>query len=282
MPGTDKPSTLLCLRLSPAACPELKLVSSVMYLITWAPACSCSADMTRDPPPRQTGVTGQVTTRIPSVLDTSLSLEAVPSSARGFSPHLPVPSAAAFPFLPAFSLCYSVFAENLVFAPSLARSTLLLPPTSLHLGALLPLVQHTGKVSRDAFPCCSHIRQFSHPISVCRWVAVPPRDSAPPEQAAATFLPKSSTVVLRHRVHGQLFGQPASQPRVGLQGLDLEVQLQLMVSGKTGASSRSGWVPEADWPWKVLMLQVKFHGRNRLYLCSAKTLSYVCSWSRHC
>lgn len=153
---------------------------------------------------------------------------------------------------------------------------------SLHLGVLLPLVQHMGKVSRDAFPCCSHIRQFSRPISVHRWVAVPPRDSAAPEQAAAMFLPESSTVVLGHRVHGQLFGQPAFQPCVDLQELDLKVQLQLMVSGKTGASSRSGWVPEADQPWKVLMLQVKFHGRNRLHLWSGQTLSYVCSWSRHC
>lgn len=125
MPGTNKPGTLLCLGPSSAACPELKLVSSVMYLISWAPARSCSADTTRDPPPHQTGVTGQVTTRIPSVLDTSLSLGAVSSYAHGFSPHLRVPSAAAtFPFLPVFSFSYSVFAEDLVFAPSLARSTL--------------------------------------------------------------------------------------------------------------------------------------------------------------
>lgn len=33
------------------------------------------------------------------------------------------------------------------------------------------------------------------------------------------------------------FGQPASLPSMDSQGLDLKVQLQLMVSGKTGASS---------------------------------------------
>lgn len=71
MPGTDKTNALLGLGPSSAACPELKLVSSFVYLITWAPAYFCSTDMKEDPSPRQTGATGQVTTRIPSVLDTS-------------------------------------------------------------------------------------------------------------------------------------------------------------------------------------------------------------------
>lgn len=61
------------------------------------------------------------------------------------------------------------------------------------------------------------------------------------------FLPEISIVLLLHR---QLFVQLASQPSMDLQGLGLEVQLQLMVNGKTGTSfilarlcsrSRLGW-----------------------------------------
>lgn len=48
------------------------------------------------------------------------------------------------------------------------------------------------------------------------------------------LLPEISIVLL---MQGQLFVQPASQPSMDLEGLDLKVQLQLMVNGKTGTSS---------------------------------------------
>lgn len=80
-----------------------------------------------------------------------------------------------------------------------------------------PALISVEKDSRDAFSCSSHVRQFSYPFlsTLCPLWALHP--------LTAMLLPEISTVLL------MLLVQPASQPSMDLQRLDLKVQLQLMV-----------------------------------------------------
>lgn len=77
------------------------------------------------------------------------------------------------------------------------------------------------------------------------------------------FLPEISIVLLRHR---WLFAQPASQPSMDLQGLDLKVQLQLMANGKTGTG----------------FILVKLRSRSRLGSESANAAAEILWWKHDC
>lgn len=158
------------------------------------------------------------------------------------------------PFCSCFSIA-SVSAFSFCYSQCLLPHWQHYPPptSSLHLRAPLPLFQwgRTAEtLSLAALIQDSTLTSFLSTVGLL----CPPWALHP---LTTMFLPEISIVL---RLHRQLFVQPASQPSMDLQGLGLEVQLQLMVNGKSGTSFILVRVcSRADWAGKVLMLQVKFH-----------------------
>lgn len=240
MPGTAGPSALLCLAPSSAACPELKLVSSVI-IPNYLGSCLLLQHGHEKRPPSPSDRSDWTSYNV-----NPISLGYFPCQ-WGLFPLLLgdklmgfLPTSLSLLLLLFLSACFlwllRVFSEALVLAASLASSIVLLPPMSPSRST--PALSSTrGEGEQRCF-----LLQFSGKtvltpfLSPVGWLCPPgalhPRNRL--QQPSSLRL----ALLSQHREReGQLSGQPASQPRMDLQWLDLKVWLQLMVSGKTGAGS---------------------------------------------